>query len=93
MGASVRRVFYWKWGRMTHLRSANGFYAVYTIKSSQKGVRIVHAVLVVSRYEVHQQVHLLLAHRLYHEAFIIRNKEYAARLARRGQLPQRAASS
>ena len=60
------------------LRSTDGLNAMDSVEAGQQGVRVVEAVLVVLWDEIDQQVHLLLAHRLDHEAFVIRNEEDAA---------------
>lgn len=63
-----------------------------TVEAGEQRVWVLHAVVVILGYKVDEQVHLLLAHCLDHEALIVGNEEHAARLPRRGQFPQSAAA-
>ena len=58
-------------GLKPRLRPTDGFDAVDSVEAGQQGVRIVQAVLVVFGDEVYEQVHLLFAHRLDHEALVV----------------------
>ena len=71
----------------------DGLDAVDAIEAREEGGRVLDAVAVVGGDELEQQQHLLVGHRLDHEAVVARQEEHAAALARARHLTQRPAQS
>ena len=86
---SVKIKQYWQRCRPAHLLPGDGLDAVEAVELDEQRLRVALHMGVVAGQQLHEELHLLLAHGLDEEPLVVADEEHAAGLAGGRQLPQR----